>query len=294
MKANPAHALDAGLRISFNRASLARASDARRSAVSAMRLKVFPVFVSMAAALSCLNVAVAASIPDTRITPADPAAAGRELVTRLLSQRPSESLTNQGLLCVHRTKRDGFQVPLRITVQAGESSWSITYSTRGTNQDHAAAFTVQHTVKGPDEYRVMLFSRSPGVTNEFEMLSGLHAYLPFADSDFGLADLGMEFLHWPTQRLLKKGISHSRSCNQLESVAPPGQTKTYARVLSWFDIETGGLLAAKAYDASGKVVKEFSPTALKKLGDRYEVQEVEMRNLRTGSRSVLSFQVDGK
>jgi hypothetical protein len=60
---------------------------------------------------------------------------------------------------------------------------------------------------------------------------------PFTGSDFWIADLGLDFLHWPKQRLLRKEMRHSKSCEVLESVNPQSVPGGYARVVSWIMIE---------------------------------------------------------
>jgi len=62
--------------------------------------------------------------------------------------------------------------------------------------------------------------------------------IPFADSEFWVADLGLEFLHWPRQRLLKKEMRHSKSCEVLESVNPQPVPGGYRARVSWIIIET--------------------------------------------------------
>jgi hypothetical protein len=232
------------------------------------------------------------------IVPSDPEAAGREFAAQLLALRPEASVTNDALLRVYSGRTLRFEIPVQITVQAGETSWSTTYRTEGTNQEHAAAFTVTHFPDRPNEYRVAVFSRPPGDTNEFQTLTGNQAFVPFADSDYLLADLGLEFLHWPTQRLLQKELCRGQSCNKLESIAPPGQTNGYVRVVSWFDIDTGGPVLCEAYDANGKQVKEFKPTGVKKVNGEWHVEEMEISNPRISSRTrprtVLHFILEGR
>lgn len=247
-------------------------------------------------ALACSQLTAAGTPPfEAPIVPADPVAAGRELAARLLAIRPGapgDSSTNKAVLRVRVNKTNQFEVPLRIEVRVTETNWSTTYSTQGTNKEHAAAFTVAHADGQSNEYRVWKFSRPSGDSDGFEMLRGEQTFLPFADSDFWLADLGMEFLHWPTQRLLKKEICRSQSCDKLESVAPQGWTNGYVRVVSWFDIDTGGPVLVEAYDAKGRMLKEFKPNDFKKVNGAWQVEELEMNNRRTGSRTTLRFLLD--
>jgi hypothetical protein len=99
----------------------------------------------------------------------------------------------------------------------------------------------------------------------------------------------MEFLNWPTQRLLKREICRGQSCDKLESRAPAGQTNGYTRVVAWFDSDTGGPVLVEAYDAAGRMIKEFKPNNFRKVDGRWEVEEVEISNPRTRKRSTIYF-----
>jgi hypothetical protein len=115
---------------------------------------------------------------------------------------------------------------------------------------------------------------------------------PFASSDFWLCDLGLEFFHWPAQKVLKKEIKRSRGCTVLESTNPNPLTNSYSRVVSWIDGESGGIVQAEAYDFNGKLLKEFAPKSFKKVNGQWELQEMEIRNVQTGSRTRLEFDLN--
>ena len=53
--------------------------------------------------------------------------------------------------------------------------------------------------------------------------------IPFAGSDFWIADLGLEFFHWPEQKVLKKEFRRNCSCVVLESTNPnPAAKRLFA------------------------------------------------------------------
>ncbi len=112
---------------------------------------------------------------------------------------------------------------------------------------------------------------------------------PFAGSDFWLCDLGLEFFHWPEQKILKRENSRGRVCKVLESTNPNPSTNGYSRVVSWIDEETLGIVQAYAYDAQGKKLKEFYPKDFKKVDGQWQVGMMEMDNVQTGSRSRIEF-----
>ncbi len=104
----------------------------------------------------------------------------------------------------------------------------------------------------------------------------------------------MEFFHWPAQKILPKptNLVRGREYTLLESTNPNPSTNGYSRVLTWIDKETGGILQAEAYDANGKLLKEFEPKSFKKVNGQWELQEMEIRNVQTGSRTRLEFDLN--
>lgn len=75
----------------------------------------------------------------------------------------------------------------------------------------------------------------------------------------------------------------------LESVNPAPGASGYSRVVSWIDNETLGIVEAVAYDAQGRKLKDFYPKDFQKVAGHWQVQTLELDNLRTGSRSRLTF-----
>jgi hypothetical protein len=116
----------------------------------------------------------------------------------------------------------------------------------------------------------------------------------FGGTDFLVMDLGLEFFHWPEQKLLKKEFSRNRACMVLESTNPNPSTNGYSRVVSWIDEETLGIVHAEAYDANGKLLKVFDPKTFKKVNGQWELQEIEIRNVQTGSRSRIEFDLNNR
>ena len=60
-------------------------------------------------------------------------------------------------------------------------------------------------------------------------------------------------------------------------------------MLSWIHQDTGALIQAEAYDARGKLLKEFRPTETEKVNGRHELKEMEIENTQTGSTTRLEF-----
>jgi hypothetical protein len=216
---------------------------------------------------------------------------GRQLAQQLCDAWPTESITNSGILQIRDGNGNRRNVPVKCMVIVTADEWQSVYEASGIE-----TLSVVHRSNQLNKYFYQpllgdgtlphsLFlnqSRSNG-------LAGSDLSFPFAGSDFWLCDLGLEFFHWPEQRVLKKEIRRSRGCTVLESTNPDQATNGYSRVVSWIDEESGGIVHAEAYDVQGKLLKEFDPKSFKKVNGQWQLQEMEIRNVQTGSRTRLEF-----
>jgi hypothetical protein len=222
------------------------------------------------------------------IEPAEGARQARVLIAQMLAARPEESATNTGRLKIR--DREGNQSELAVRFElstAGNKVVSLYEAAGAESRSLVARLTVVHSDNQPNQYELL---QGTGSGTRARSLSGKEAMIPFAGSDFWLADLGLEFLHWPQQRILYKDMRHSQSCDVLESRNPDPAANGYARVVSWVDIDAPhGVVHADAYDAADKRVKQFDPKSVKKIQGEYKLEAMEMLDERTGSRSVITF-----
>jgi hypothetical protein len=229
-----------------------------------------------------------------RPPPLDPVQGEREartLVAEMLSRAPDRSSTNTGLVRIRQ--RDGAEreIPVRFEVIATPTNWlSIYENSNRSGKPGEMKLTVIHFDGAPNRYE-LLGPVEPGSTNTTTReLSGEQTMIPFVGSDFWVADLGLEFLHWSTQRVLRKEMRHSKSCSVLESINPDPVPGGYTRVESWIILDgTPGIVHADAYDARNEKLKEFDPVNLEKIQGEYQLEEVEMSNRQTGSRTWIKF-----
>ena len=237
-----------------------------------------PRFVSSASALSLLALflPLSASAQDTNgLSRAE--MQGRELVQKILSQRPAENFTNHGVLKIRNARRANASVPLVCETTVGDGTWSALY--RAGMQE----LKVTHTDGRPNQY-VWHADNGKIVT-----LADNQTMCPFADSDFWVADLGLEFFQWPGQKVLRKEVHRSCGCSVLESTNPNPTTNGYARVETWIDSDSLGIVEANAYDASGQQIKNFYPKDFKKVNGQYQVESMVMINEKTDTRTRLVF-----
>jgi hypothetical protein len=252
---------------------------------------------------------------------------GRKLALHLLEQRPAENATQTGLLKIRDAEGNRLEIPIKIKVSVTSTNWQSIYEVLLTNATEILTVThycfprqplegdfpsleTQKPENGfPDnggnqrQYIIGLKNILVGTPNtySYSFPSKKHELavnelwkdhlIPFAQSDFWQCDLGLEFFHWPQQKVLPKttNLKRGREYTLLESTNPNPATNGYSRVLTWIDKESGGILEAEAYDFNGKLLKDFAPKSFKKVNGQWELQEMEIRNVQTGSRTRLEF-----
>lgn len=214
---------------------------------------------------------------------------GRAIALELTSLEPGQSVTNTGTLTIRDKNRSTVKVPVSVAITPGKDGWQTIYETTTDDPRHAAKLIVHHSPGKPGRYELAKSAEATAGGANPVPLPATGLMVPFAGSDFWVADLGLEFLRWPKQRLLKTELRRSQSCNVLESVNTDTNATGYVRVVSWIDIDTGGIVEAEAYDSAGKQLKHFKPVSFQKLDGRWEVKEIEIRNKQTGSQTRLEF-----
>ena len=207
-------------------------------------------------------------------------AEGRALAQQLLSLKPEASFTNTGKLVIRGPKKQRREVNYQCRVIVTETNWTSFYSaSNGTNV--LPGFSVEHREGAANRY----------FDDRTNLLNATQINASFGGSDFSMADLGLEFFHWPDQRVVRWEMKRSFGCKVLESRNSELSARMYSRVVSWIHTETGGLIQAESYDARGKLLKEFRPTETEKVNGRQELKEMEIENVQAGTRTTLVFEL---
>ena len=266
-----------------------------RTRTRTRRIDAIPILGWILMLLAATGGGVAAATNDL----SDAEIQGRRLAQQLLEQQPATNFVQTGVLNIRAGKGKHSEIPLRFQTIVNATDWRTVYETNSSS--NRFCLVVIHEAGRSNGYYLW---EGPGKSGEemeemdhkVKALVGSTLMMPFAGSDFWVADLGLEFFHWPEQKVLPNttSLKRSRAYTLLESTNPNSSTNGYSRVLSWIDKETGGILEAEAYDAKGKLLKEFAPKSFKKVNGQWELQEMEIRNVQTGSRTRLEFDLKKK
>ena len=237
-------------------------------------------------ALAALGVSIHAADLDSLAASniLDPEKEGQELAARLRSAAPVESADIQGLLTISTRDDQMFFIPVVSHVNLSPTNWQVVYQSAPTNGSPAEKLVITHDTGKPTKYELSVGASS---------IQNVPLHRPFAGSDFWLVDLGLEFFHWPQQRAIRAEMSRGRPCRVLESMTPAATSDGYARVLSWVDNETGGVIRAEAYDQQGKLVKKFTLGSFTKVEGQWQLRDMRIISPRTGQDTVLKFDLTG-
>ena len=231
--------------------------------------------------------------------PAQQVKEGRELAVRLLSMTPKEELDGKAML--KRRDSKGKLLPdLHASFRAHRpdvarsNEWIQFYQAINLNPKATSVsrFVVFRKTGQPGEYAVL--TKENNSIDKAPRFKGNASMKSFAGSDFWLADFGFEFFNWQDQRLVEEGMHRSQWCLIMESRNPKPQPGAYSLVKSWIDKDTLGLVQAYAYDNEGKLLKVFNPKSFKKIKGQWHLEEMEIRNAQTRTRTTVTFDLRPK
>jgi len=215
----------------------------------------------------------------------------RQLIDNLLRIRPEENMTQTLLFKISDENDKETQVPVRFEILCTPTNIINSYTAlHSGGSPPGMKLTIVHAENQPNEYWL-----SHPADAKPRKLTPEELSLPFAGSDFWAADLGLEFLQWPEQRVIRNQMRRYVFCQMLESVNPHPTPGGYSKIVSWIGAnrpEELVLVHADAYDARGKLLKQFDPRKLEKIQGVQELQEMEIRNRQTGSHTKVEFNLD--
>ena len=236
--------------------------------------------------------------PVPLLSPAEGERQARELVAQLLAQKPTENFTNIQVLKIRGADKKWREIPITFIVLCSPTNFANIYETApAASATGGSRLTILHAGEQPNQYSLTKLFNEPATNAAPRKLDESELSRPFAGSEFWVGDLGLEFLHWPQQRILYKKMRKEQMCNVLQSTNPRPSAGGYSRVETWIAANHPDetiIVHADGYDAHGELLKEFDPTKVQKVHGAYQLEEMEMRNLQTGAHAKIEFQLDSK
>jgi hypothetical protein len=221
----------------------------------------------------------------------------RQLVRDILAQTPVKETSLDGVLKIRDANAKRTEIPLKYSITPQDGGWRGMYETRSTPSRGAERLIIIHRDNQPNEY-IHSPAGGPGEAPKPAVkLRSDQSAIPFAGSDYWLSDLGMEFLHWPEQRLLRDAkikMRLSRPCKVIESTSPNPSATRYRRVISWLDADSGAPIYAEGFDANGDRIKSFSLHGLTKASGQWQPKDLEMLTEKTDSKSQIEFSFEAR
>lgn len=215
-----------------------------------------------------------------------------QIVSTIRSRVPTQAIESQGVLRVRAPKKETRYVPVRFTVKPlSRDSWESVYETQYESAPQER-LTIQSSPLKPNVYQL---SRKASGEAEWEtrtLSPGEETAVSFAGTDFWACDLGLEFLHWPKQSLLKREMRKGRPCRVIESTPAQRQGAMYARVVSWVDNESDGIVMAQSYNEGNKRVKEFEVQSFQKVNGVWQLKRMTIYDNATDSRTTLEIDLE--
>ena len=255
--------------------------------------KTCPIFTAPIALALILFPGVAANAQTTNgLSPAE--IQGRQLAAEILSETPTTNFTQTGVIRIRGSEGPTTNIPITFTTSLAGSSWCVTYTAKFDNPPAVENLSITHQDGLPNRYNFDKDDKMDEGIRPMPILKQSQIMSPFAGSDFWIADLGLEFFHWPEQKIIGHESRRTRDCAELESDNPDPTAGSYSRVVTWIDNQTLGIIHAEAYDADNKLLKVFDPKSLKKVNGQWELQDIEIRNVQTRSRTRIRFDLNSK
>lgn len=105
-----------------------------------------------------------------------------------------------------------------------------------------------------------------------------------ADTDISYEDLTLGFLYWPNAVLIGEDSIMTQRCWKLQLQPGSRNQSHYSRVILWVDKNSGALMRADSYNASGELAKRFEVRKAQKIDDLWVLKQMKIQELSAAGR----------
>lgn len=240
---------------------------------------VSPTWLPLLAAVVLASSSGAQNLPGTE-APDRPLPPAQEILARMRAAFPAAPLVVKGNLLVR--DREGevsrtLNADLRLEWGARPPRAQVSVS--DAFGAHLAGMTIIRPQDRPPEIEIFT-NDPPSKVDRPDMNAAI------AGTDFTWSDLTLSFLWWPGGRTYATEMKKTRLCYVVDLPAPAG-SGPYARVRLWVDEHESALLQADAFDAAGHVVRRLAVKSLKKIGETWTLEDLDVETMASRSRTTL-------
>src|ERR1035438_5050282 len=174
-----------------------------------------PTMIFTAGVIDSILLAAIGATAKTTNDLSDAEIQGRNLAQQLCEAQPAENFTNTGVLQIRDGKGKTSKIPIKFETIVTTTNWSSIYelSPRDfvTNTPVPIKLVVLHGSSNSNQYRLTFYFGGNPERRWTKDRSDIVVIFSFA-GDFCVADLGLEFFHWPEQKILKHEMRRGRAC----------------------------------------------------------------------------------
>lgn len=216
----------------------------------------------------------------------------QEIVEIIRSRVPVKKIESQGVLKIRAPKAKMRSVPIHFEVKPlSEDSWESVYEAI-LPEGRLERLLIRSYINHPNEYILRTKSEKESEWKTDKIQPGEESAVSFAGTDFWLCDLGLEFLGWSDQLLLKREMRKGRPCRVIQSAPEERTGMMYARVVSWVDNESDGIVMAQSYNEFNKRLKEFEVQSFKKVEGVWQLKKMTIYDNLSDSRTTLEIDLE--
>lgn len=117
----------------------------------------------------------------------------------------------------------------------------------------------------------------------WQTVSGAALKQTILDTDVAYEDLGLSFIFWDNMTGLGCDSIKTLAAWAFEATPPSGFNSLYAKVRYWISSDYFAFLRVDGYNGKGEVIKRVEINGVRKIGQAYVVNEIQISNMVPGT-----------
>jgi hypothetical protein len=117
----------------------------------------------------------------------------------------------------------------------------------------------------------------------WQTVSGAALKQTILDTDVAYEDLGLSFIFWDNMKGLGSDDIKTLPAWAFEATPPPDFASLYTKVRYWISSEYYAFLRVDGYNRQGQVIKRVEINGVRKIGEAYVVNEIQVSTMVPGT-----------